>query len=34
MARTTSKLHSTEQGSDFRPNATEIGMLSNVYSER
>jgi putative transposase len=28
------KLHLTEQGSDFRQNTTEIGMLSNVYLEK
>ena len=34
MVPNTSKLHSTEQGSDFRQNATEIGMPSNVYLEK
>ncbi len=34
MTPNISKPHSTEQGSDFGQNATEIGMLSNVYLER
>jgi len=34
MAPNISKLHLTEQGSDFRQNATEIGMPSNVYLEK
>ena len=34
MLRTTSKLRCTEQGSDFSPNAMEIGMLPNVCFER
>ena len=34
MARTIFTLHCTEQGSDFKPNDMEIGMLSNVYFVR
>jgi len=34
MARITSTLHCIEQGCDFKLDATEIGMLSNVSSER
>jgi hypothetical protein len=34
ITRTTSKLYFTEQGCDFKPNATEIGTLSNVSFER
>ncbi len=33
MALNTSKLHSNELGYDFRYVATEIGMLSNGFSE-
>jgi transposase-like protein len=33
-ARLTSTLHFTEWGSDFRPNAREIGIASNVSSEK
>jgi|GEM_PF-2937908 len=34
MAPNISKQHSAGQGSDFRQNATEIGMPSNVYLEK
>jgi len=34
MMHHTSKLHSSEQDSDFTLIATEIGMLSNVFSAR
>ena len=34
MARPTSTLHCIEQGYDFKHNAMEIGMLSNVSFER